>query len=81
MFEQLHLPGDRRLSNVTALGSATDAAFLKDRQKQAQLFDHERKGVLKPASPQSATGIIWKRLTNASVERMNDTEYSSQFFE
>jgi hypothetical protein len=53
--------------------AALEAAFLKDRQKQAQLFDHEEQSDSKTASRQSSTGIIWKRLTNARVGRMNDT--------
>jgi hypothetical protein len=81
VFEQLYLTGDRRLSNVTALGGATEAAFLKDRQEQAQFFDHEGKGDLKTASWQSLTGIIWNRLTNASVGRMNGTNTYEQLLD
>gem|GEM_PF-6735923 len=33
MFEQLYLTGDGRLGNVQAVGGATKAAFLKDREK------------------------------------------------
>ena len=69
VFEQLDLTGDRRLRNVTALGRAADAAFLKDRQKQAQFVDHAGKSDRNPASRQSSTGIIRWRLTNINVER------------
>jgi hypothetical protein len=58
VFEQLYLTGDRRLRNATALGGATEAAFLKDRQKQAQFFDHGGKGDPKTASSQPSVGII-----------------------
>jgi hypothetical protein len=30
VLEQLHLPGERGLGNVQALGSAAEAAFLKN---------------------------------------------------
>src|SRR5262249_16800767 len=78
VFEQLYLTGDRRLRNATALGGATEAAFLKDRQKQPQFFDHEGKGDPKTASPQPSMGIISKRLTNASVGRMNGSNTYEQ---
>ena len=81
VFEQLYLTGDRRLRNATALGGATEAAFLKDRQKQAQFFDHIGKGDLKAASVQSAMGIIWKPLTNATVRHMNGTNTYEQLLD
>ena len=81
VFEQLYLTGDRRLRNVTALGGATEAAFLKDRQKQAQFFNHTGKRDPKTASPQSSMGIIWNRLTNASVGRMNGTNTYEQLLD
>ncbi len=67
VFKQLYLTGDGRLGNPQAVGGATKAAFLKDREKQAQFFDHGSKGDAKTASRQSSMGIIWKRLTCASV--------------
>ena len=78
MFEQLYLTGDRRLRKATACSGATEAAFLKDCQEEAQFFDHTGKGDPKTASPQSSMGIIWKRLTKASVGRMNGTNTDDQ---
>ena len=81
MFEQLYLTGDRRLRKATACSGATEAAFLKDCQEEAQFFDHTGKGDPKTASPQSSMGIIWKRLTNASVGRMNGTNTYEQLLD
>jgi hypothetical protein len=40
VFEQLYLAGDRRLGYVQTFGGAAEAAFLKDHQQQAKLFQH-----------------------------------------
>jgi hypothetical protein len=77
----LYSAGDRRLRNSATRGGATEAAFLKDRQKQAQRFDHRGECDPKTASPQSSMGIFWKRLTNASVGRMNGTNTYEQLLD
>src|SRR5262245_51172401 len=81
VFEQLYLTGDRRLRKATALGGATEAAFLKDREKQPKFFDHRGKGDANTASRQSSTGIIWKRLTGVSVGCMNGTNTYEQLLD
>jgi hypothetical protein len=48
VFEQLYLAGDGRLGNVQALGGTAQAAFFKDHQEQAELFDHGINGDAKP---------------------------------
>jgi hypothetical protein len=40
VLEQLHLPRQRGLRNVQALGSAAEAAFLKGSLKRTELFEH-----------------------------------------
>ncbi|HEY2081608.1 MAG TPA: hypothetical protein VGI88_02400 [Verrucomicrobiae bacterium] len=40
-FERLQLSGDGGLGNVQTLRRTTEAAFLKDDQEQAKLFQHD----------------------------------------
>jgi hypothetical protein len=56
VLEQLHLPGECWLGNVQALGGTAQTAFLKDHQKETELFEHGPRVIKNPnhANNQSA---------------------------